>query len=199
MRVERVVVECHAVRYGDDRPPLVADQNNADYVAAKSNVLEYERALLYSINYDFDIVNLLPVHYLEGILGELGKVGVDLNQKFSQQCWNFVQDSHRTSLGLQYQPKKIASACVFLAFVKLRALPIDDKARLASIFGVLNISKRSLNAICTHMAELYVDMRARHNHQLISDLHHQGHVPTDLYNRSRSLAAEVLEPQTRAA
>lgn len=62
------------MRYGDKKAPLTPD--SLEFDAAKNNVLEYERVLLYSINYDFDIVNLLPVTYLEGILRELREIGV---------------------------------------------------------------------------------------------------------------------------
>lgn len=62
------------MRYGDKKAPLTPDSPEFD--AAKNAVLEYERVLLYSINYDFDIVNLLPVTYLEGILRELREIGV---------------------------------------------------------------------------------------------------------------------------
>ncbi len=80
----------------------------------------------------------------------------DLKQPFSQVGINFISDSYRTALCLEFPPQKIAAACAFLTVVFLRALP-DDRPRTAALYGALAISERSLRSICTQMAELYVE------------------------------------------
>ncbi len=101
----------------------------------------------------------------------------DLKQPFSQVGINFISDSYRTALCLEFPPQKIAAACAFLTVVFLRALP-DDRPRTAALYGALAISERSLRSICTQMAELYVENKkcAR----LLRDLAEMGHVPAEL-------------------
>ena len=101
----------------------------------------------------------------------------DLKQPFSQVGINFISDSYRTALCLEFPPQKIAAACAFLTVVFLRAPP-DDRPRTAALYGALAISERSLRSICTQMAELYVENKkcAR----LLRDLAEMGHVPAEL-------------------
>ena len=94
-----------------------------------------------------------------------------------QQGLNFIFDSLRTSLCLQHDVKKIASACAFLTVVFLRKMPQKtDKDKLAKLFGILSISERSLNAICTQVVEVYIDNNNKATNQLIQDLVQMGHV-----------------------
>ena len=98
----------------------------------------------------------------------------DLKQPFSQVGINFISDSYRTALCLEFPPQKIAAACAFLTVVFLRALP-DDRPRTAALYGALAISERNLRSICTQMAELYV--KKKNGARLLQDLAEMGHVP----------------------
>ena len=66
----------------------------------------------------------------------------DLKQPFSQVGINFISDSYRTALCLEFPPQKIAAACAFLTVVFLRALP-DDRPRTAALYGGDEIKERA--------------------------------------------------------
>lgn len=172
VKLERLVSTCSQVRV---RVRVATCSQVRGKPTEKKDVLTAERVLLYSINYDFDIVNLLPISYLEGLLR---RIAID---DITQESKRFVEDSHSTSVGLLFTPKKIVSACVFLAFLYLRALP-RDKDELKRVFNELNISKPSLSAICTSMAELYVEDASKH--RLLADLHENGHIPEAILAKS---------------
>jgi len=178
-----VVATCYRVRRGGKAP---LDEASPDFARRKQTVLRLERAVLYALGFDVSVSNpILPFSELLARLVACGSLPDARQRQFAQVGINFVGDSYRTTLCLSAEPAKLASAAAFLTFVFLRLVPPpDDKARTAALFSAINISERSLKAICGQMAELYLDNKKCA--PLIRDLARMGHVPPD--------ALKALEP-----
>eukprot|EP00741_Cyanophora_paradoxa_P012658 tig00020614_g12229.t1 len=79
----------------------------------KEKVLITERVLLQTIAFDLTVE-----HPYKHLLAYVKKI--DGTKELAQVAWNFVNDSFRTSLCLQFAPRIIAAAAIYLAAKFLR-------------------------------------------------------------------------------
>lgn len=115
------------------------------YSRQKQLVMKGENLLFGSLGFDYDID-----HPYIHLIDVIKKVKLHKNHALAQVAWNFVNDSLRTCLCLQYKPHKIAAAATFIAarFLKDVVLP-------SLWWKEVDVSPRDLEDICTQMLELY--------------------------------------------
>lgn len=174
-KLQKVLLACHEVRFRAQGKTAMLDPKSEEFAKAKEAVLKSERILLNSVSFDLDIEHAFePVISLIKKLRRSGHITESEQRDFAQAAINFLNDSMRTSLCLQFEPPKIASALIFLTFVYLRKLPAKGPM-LEQFWRQLSISERSLHSICEQVMELYESnsdfsaMRAA--------LHGMGHLP----------------------
>ena len=138
-------------------------------------MLKTERILLNTVSFDLDIEH--PYEAIVSLIKKMRRSGhvTETDQRnFSQAAVNFLNDSMRTSMCLQFEPNKIAAGIIFLSTVYLQKLP-QKGPMLKKYWDLLKISERSIRSICEQVMELYntnaafAEMRAK--------LRQMGHLP----------------------
>jgi cyclin T len=118
--------------------PLVPD--SPEYNDFKERVLQMERILLQTLGFDLKVEHPYKplLHFVKDIKGQ---------KDLAQVAWNFANDSLRTTLCLQYQPKHIAAAAVCLAckFIKFTMPDKWWETFGTSVSDVENISNQILD------------------------------------------------------
>ncbi|KAG2378500.1 hypothetical protein C9374_008139 [Naegleria lovaniensis] len=79
------------------------------------DIIEKEKLLLKLLNFDFKIEHPYKsvMHYIYNLKKD--EKYKDKSKELAQYAWNFVNDSFQTHLCLQYPPRKIAAACIYLS------------------------------------------------------------------------------------
>ncbi|GLT73591.1 hypothetical protein SLA2020_454370 [Shorea laevis] len=117
-----VVLLAYELMYAWD--PLASQRIRKErkvYDKQKQLILVGERLLLSTIAFDFDIQ--LPYKPLAAALKKL-----ELSD-LAKVAWNFVNDSLRTTLCLQYKPDYIAASSIFLAATALEKMELLTKKK----------------------------------------------------------------------
>lgn len=96
--------------------------DSKEYIEIRDDILMRERIVLQTIAFDLTVE-----HPYKFLLSNIKKLFAG-DKELAQVAWNFVNDSLRTSLCLQYRPSVIASAAIYLAskFLK-RSLTLQKK------------------------------------------------------------------------
>ena len=139
-KLEYVIQVCYYVQH---KREIVV--NSAEYKALEEKVLRMERLLLQTLGFDLKVKH--PYRYLLTYLKQL-----NFNDRIlAQTAWNFVNDSLRTTLCLQFPPEKIAAAVIYLA---ARYMEIMD--RLPEDWLVrLNADQETIENISEQIMDLY--------------------------------------------
>jgi cyclin T len=121
VKLEVVIRASYAVYQKKD-----LDIEGDEYKQIREKVLQMERLLLQTIGFDMKVEHPYKhlLQYMKKINGE---------KKLAQTAWNFVNDSLRTTLCLQYPPDKIAAAAIYLASRYLES-PLPSQPDPQSIF-----------------------------------------------------------------
>lgn len=115
--VKDVVAAYRALR--SRQPNFIPD---ADSNAVLEKVLIVERILLQTLCFD-----LLITHPYDALLRKIKAlrpyIPAESRKDFHQACVDFINDSYRTTLLLQYSPLQIAVGAMFMAFIHLSLVP----------------------------------------------------------------------------
>lgn len=174
-KLQKVLLACHEVRHRPQTSGSSLDPTSDEYAKLKEAVLKTERILLNTVSFDLDIEH--PYEAIVSLIKTMrrsGHVNEDDQRNFSQAAVNFLNDSMRTSMCLQFEPKKIAAGIIFLSTVYLRKVP-QKGPMLKKYWDLLKISERSIRSICEQVMELY-DTNANFA-EMRAALHEMGHLP----------------------
>lgn len=125
---------------------------NAQQAAYKEKVLDYEREILQTIEFQLSIEHpykyvLIYVKTLEG------------TRDLAQNAWNIVNDSLRTTLCLHHLPQKIAAASIYLSCKALLELGGDlakgVKANWWDILYADGVRMEEIGSICSTILDIY--------------------------------------------
>jgi len=186
-RLHSVLPEAFAARY----PSLKRlDVNSDEYEKLRQHVLATERAVLSAIAFDLTVQH--PYTSLLAIIKRLLPADADAHEDFdsaaalshssassvkkptgagtqdrrqlAQMAWNFINDSLRTTLCLQYEPKQIALAAVLMAS-KLTRIALASPADVATgkpdarpWYETFGARLDTLRAISKEILTIYADM-----------------------------------------
>jgi hypothetical protein len=135
----------------------------------KEQVLMAERAVLYTLDF-----NLHIEHPHATILSELGKLDIMdpiSNQDYRnipQMAWNFINDSFRTIISLQYEPRTLAISAIYLANeINKSAVGkgieqlIQEKSKVQSndFFSYFGISAEEIKSVTTQILDMYEEAK----------------------------------------
>jgi hypothetical protein len=188
--LEVVLGEAYATHY-PTRKRLVT--GSPEYTALRLAVLATERAVLSAIAFDLTVqhpyTNLLaiikqlapqPSDGVDGSDGvpsataaEKGAIGQSERKQLAQAAWNFVNDSLRTTLCLQYEPMMIAVAAVYMAAKVTHtslANSTDKNGASRPWFEMFGARLEVLEAISKEMVSMYAgDECPSHISKLVND------------------------------
>ena len=104
-KLKDVVVEAYKAQYQKQTGP---DPESKEFWELKEQILVCERILLQTLDFDLTVEHAYRplLAYVKSIKG---------TRDLAQVAWNFINDSLRTTIALQYPPRCVAAAAVSLA------------------------------------------------------------------------------------
>ncbi|KAG2491108.1 hypothetical protein HYH03_010552 [Edaphochlamys debaryana] len=152
-QLRQVIVEVERVRHSKNPAALRALDDPAHMERVKEEVLQAERAVLYTLGFDLQIPH--PYQPLIDWLKEHRLLADVPNEspfrQLPQNSWNLVNDSLRTTLCLQFPAPHIAHAALYLADL----LNVDEQGvhhgklpRGAAFYDKYDIRPDDLACIC---------------------------------------------------
>ncbi len=175
-----VVQECYrlknmsAKKTGVQKPGVKIDKRGyldmkcEEFIRLKERVLLLERVILHTIGFELSIAHpykllveqikkLVPSRQLEYINPAKNKTPPkqdEMMKELVQNSLNFVNDSMQTSLCLQFPPKTIAHACVYMSgqFCKMR--PTEGRKWL----DILDVEMWELASKFLYILTILVDL-----------------------------------------
>jgi cyclin T len=140
-KLRDVIVETYKLRH---KKEIVMDSR--EYLDLREEILVAERQVLQAIAFDLTVEH--PYKYLLNYV----KV-IEGNRNLAQVAWNFVNDSLRTTLCLQFRPQLIASAAIYLAskFLKIQLTKPGEKPW----WEVFDAKIEDLEEISNQILDLY--------------------------------------------
>lgn len=134
-------------------------EDNQGYYEEKSHILDKEREVLRVLNFDLTVDH--PYRHVWFLTKSF--LGNGERQKIvTQAAWNFLNDSFRTYIHVQYDPKEIATAAFFLS-CKLQDVAMSDGTgkettsgkRLLAWHEAFRCDLYRLEEICDRLLDMY--------------------------------------------
>ncbi|XP_013781811.1 cyclin-L1-like [Limulus polyphemus] len=154
-RIRDVVNVLHHIkqlRAGKTIQPLILDQN---YINLKNQVIKAERRVLKELGF---CVHVKHPHKI--IVTFLQVLECEKNHKLMQTAWNYMNDSLRSEVFVQYHPESIACACIYLS-ARLLQIPLPSKPAWYLMFGV---TEEVIEDICHTVLALYTRRKSDPHH-----------------------------------
>lgn len=146
------------------------DPKGEEFLKLKERILLLERVILHTIGFELSIdhpykfmveqikkmVQKRQLEYIKPVEGATAQIYGKMMNEMVQFAMNFANDSMHTSLCLQFEPHKIATACVYLAghFAKVR--PVNKQTWL-DVLGPCDVE--SLASISIQVVELITERK----------------------------------------
>ncbi|KAL7569130.1 hypothetical protein ACA910_016962 [Epithemia clementina (nom. ined.)] len=141
------------------------DPKSDEFMKLKERILLLERIILHTIGFELSIDH--PYKFLVDLIKRLvhtrkieymdsSQPSSKLMNEMVQFAMNFANDSMQTSLCLQFPPRDIAVATVFLAGNFAKVVPTGKK-EWVEVLGSPDVE--SLSSICLQIVELIVDRK----------------------------------------
>ena len=130
--------------------PLTSHQ---DYTAAKRLVVKAETRILKELGF---CVHVKIPHQL--IIMQIQCLGLNNDTRLLQVVLNYLNDSFRSSISVQYPPETIATTCVYLGLRRLKIIPdLFDPAfpTNPSLFDALSVSENGVVQCINSIERLY--------------------------------------------
>mmetsp|Transcript_17851 Transcript_17851/g.30000 ORF Transcript_17851/g.30000 Transcript_17851/m.30000 type:complete len:378 (-) Transcript_17851:523-1656(-) len=118
------------------------------YEVEKEKILVAERRVLHALEFIFNVEH--PYKHVLLIV----KKNADNNKEIAQVAWNFINDSLRTKLSLQYDANTIAVSAVHLASKFLKA-NLGQTEGSSNWYSVYNVQQSQLEDISNQILDLY--------------------------------------------
>ena len=111
------------------------------------DVIEKEKLLLKLLNFDFKIEHPYKsvMHYIYNLKKD--DKYKDKVKELAQYAWNFVNDSFQTLLCLQYPPRKIAAACIYLSTNQYINIQLPDGWEQSDVFKTTHAENEKISKI----------------------------------------------------
>eukprot|EP00316_Scyphosphaera_apsteinii_P015717 CAMPEP_0119305206 /NCGR_PEP_ID=MMETSP1333-20130426/6249_1 /TAXON_ID=418940 /ORGANISM="Scyphosphaera apsteinii, Strain RCC1455" /LENGTH=399 /DNA_ID=CAMNT_0007308235 /DNA_START=26 /DNA_END=1225 /DNA_ORIENTATION=+ len=109
-KLKNIVSATYAVQHANnpDNKPEKLDPESHEFFEMKEKILISERILLQTLGFDLTVEHAYRplLAYVKSIQG---------TRDLAQIAWNFINDSLRTTICLQYAPRCVSAAAVYLA------------------------------------------------------------------------------------
>lgn len=145
-KLKDIIAITDLLRCKDSSPPVKPmDLESQEFWNLRDKILAHELIVLQTIAFDMTIEH--PYKYLLIYVKQISG-----NRNLAQVAWNFVNDSLRTTLCLQFKPQLIAAAAIYLASKFLKyTLPENPKPW----WEVFNAETKDLEEISNQILDLY--------------------------------------------
>jgi hypothetical protein len=158
---------------GNDDPKVKVDRKGyldmkcEEFLRLKERVLLLERVILHTIGFELSVAHpykllveqikkVVPLRQLEYIDPSLNPPRQDkMMKELVQNSMNFANDSMHTSICLQFPPKTIAHACVYMSGQFCKMKPTEGKKWL----DILDLTMWDLATIVMQIMELIAGKR----------------------------------------
>jgi cyclin T len=146
------------------------DPKSEEFLKLKERILLLERVILHTIGFELSIdhpykfmveqikkmVQRRQLEYTNPVDGPTAQIMGRMLNEMVQYAMNFANDSMHTSLCLQFEPHKIATACVYLAGHCVNVRPVNSQTWL-DVLGPCDVE--SLASISLQVVELITDRK----------------------------------------
>lgn len=123
--------------------------DSPEFRQLKERILRYERDVLRVIGFDFQVE-----HPYSHLLSRVRNLEYDNHRQLAQLAWNFINDSLRTTLCVQYEPSDIAATAIYLASQVLKK-PLTKGTSGEDWLVVLDCSLETIHKISNQILDLY--------------------------------------------
>ena len=162
-KLKDVILECYKVQHNTVQPP---DPDSHDLHKLKEQVLVCERELLRVLGFDLSVEHAYRplLAYIKSISG---------TRDLAQIAWNFINDSLRTTICLQYAPRCLAAAAAMMASNYLEAklqkpcpLPAHPPGTGGKWYDAFQVREHTINEIVRLIQQMYDDNKSGGSVQL---------------------------------
>lgn len=134
-------------------------ESSTGYFEEKNNILDKEREVLRVLNFDLNVDN--PYRHLWSLTRSFFRTS-ETQRVITQAAWNFLNDSFRTYMHVQFDPKEIATAAMFLS-AKLHNVDLPDGTqkdmatgnRLLAWHEMYHVDLHRVEQICNMFLDMY--------------------------------------------
>mmetsp|Transcript_39304 Transcript_39304/g.103644 ORF Transcript_39304/g.103644 Transcript_39304/m.103644 type:complete len:354 (+) Transcript_39304:510-1571(+) len=192
-KLRDVIVETYKVQHSTVQPP----EGDQELWRLKEQVLICERELLRVLGFDLSIE-----HAYRPLLGYVKSISGP--RDLAQIAWNFINDSLRTTVCLQYAPRCLAAAAAWMASsyleAKQRPFPLPQHHNKRSgmeepWYSAFQVSETTVRAIVQQIQQMYDDNKGGTGGGVL--LANSGAVERMRMQPQRSLGASPSAPATR--
>nr|CAG4710765.1 unnamed protein product [Naegleria fowleri] len=115
------------------------------------DIIEKEKLLLRLLNFDFKIEHPYKsvMHYIYNLKKD--EKYKDKAKELAQYAWNFVNDSFQTHLCLQYPPRKIAAACIYLSTTQYINMQLPNGWEKDEVFRTTNEENEKISRMISSL------------------------------------------------
>ena len=134
-------------------------ENSPGYFDEKNHILDKEREVLRVLNFDLTVDH--PYKHIWTLTSSYLPEG-HARKSVTQAAWNFLNDSFRTYIHVQYDSREIATAALFLA-AKLLTFDLPDGTRKHPTSGkrllawheLFQVDLVNIEQICAQLLDMY--------------------------------------------
>ncbi|KAI9730807.1 MAG: hypothetical protein M1834_005525 [Cirrosporium novae-zelandiae] len=148
-------VICDCVKVAQKNPDLTVDVQSKEYWKWRDTILRIEDTLLEALCFDLMVESPYAILY-DLIL----KFGVSHNKTLRNAAWAFVNDSHLTTLCLQFSSRTIAASALYCA-TRFCGVQIPDDRDGRPWWRVADVKLLDMKKACNKMAAIYENAHSR--------------------------------------
>ena len=151
-KLKDVIIEAYKVQHQTVQPP---DPDSQELWKLKEQILICERELLRVLGFDLSVEHAYRplLAYIKSISG---------TRDLAQIAWNFINDSLRTTISLQYAPRCLAAATVMMASNYLEAklqkpcpLPNHPPGSEGKWYTAFQVREETIHDIVKQIQDMY--------------------------------------------
>mmetsp|Transcript_15894 Transcript_15894/g.43689 ORF Transcript_15894/g.43689 Transcript_15894/m.43689 type:complete len:284 (-) Transcript_15894:678-1529(-) len=143
-KLKDVVIEAYKTQHTGAKVP---EPESRDLYERREKVLISERILLQTLGFDLSIE-----HPYRPLLGYVKSITG--TRDLAQIAWNFINDSLRTTVCLQYSPRYVAAAALSLAADHLRATK-KVEIKLPTLYSSFSVTEQGVLEVTKLMRKIY--------------------------------------------